>query len=171
MNIPSADRRAAPRDATVEVQCEVEAARTPGESRIADWVAATLGGIATDRDEVVVRIVAAAESRELNHSYRGKDRPTNVLSFPFEDPPGVSTRVLGDIVICADVVEREAAEQGKPLEAHYAHMVVHGVLHLCGHDHQEPAEAERMESLERELMARFGYADPYAPAAVSGAVG
>ena len=111
--------------------------------------------------EVTVRLVDEAESQELNHTYRGKDKPTNVLSFPFECPPGIELPLLGDLVICRQVVESEATEQGKPLMAHWAHMVVHGSLHLLGYDHIEDGEAEEMEALEIEFMAALGFANPY----------
>ena len=111
--------------------------------------------------EVTVRIVDEAESNELNLTYRGKDKPTNVLSFPFEAPPGLELPLLGDLVICRQVVEREAEEQGKPLMAHWAHMVVHGSLHLLGYDHIDDEEAEEMEQLERDIMQELGFADPY----------
>ena len=105
--------------------------------------------------------VDEAESHELNLTYRGKDKPTNVLSFPFEAPPGIEMPLLGDLIICRQVVEQEAKEQQKPLEAHWAHMVVHGSLHLLGYDHIEDNEAEEMESLETEIMLALGYEDPY----------
>ncbi|MGF7452848.1 rRNA maturation RNase YbeY [Pasteurella bettyae] len=111
--------------------------------------------------EITIRIVDEAESHDLNLTYRGKDRPTNVLSFPFECPEEVELPLLGDLVICRQVVEREASEQGKALLAHWAHMVVHGSLHLLGYDHIEDAEAEEMESLETEIMTRLGFEDPY----------
>ena len=111
--------------------------------------------------EVTVRLVDEAESQELNHTYRGKDKPTNVLSFPFECPPGIELPLLGDLVICRQVVESEATEQGKPLMAHWAHMVVHGSLHLLGYDHIEDGEAEEMEALEIEFMAALGFENPY----------
>lgn len=111
--------------------------------------------------EVTVRIVDSEESHELNRDYRGVDRPTNVLSFPFEAPPGMEIDLLGDLVICRQVVEREAKEQNKPLLAHWAHMVVHGSLHLLGYDHIEDDEAEEMESLETEIMQKMGFEDPY----------
>ncbi len=112
--------------------------------------------------EVTVRIVDEAESHELNHTWRGKDKPTNVLSFPFEAPPGIEDfPLLGDLIICRQVVEAEAAEQNKALEAHWAHMVIHGSLHLLGYDHIEDDEAEEMESLETEIMLALGYPDPY----------
>jgi len=111
--------------------------------------------------ELTVRIVDEEESQTLNRTYRAKDKPTNVLSFPFECPPGIELPLLGDLVICRQVVEREAAEQGKPLEAHWAHMVVHGSLHLLGYDHIDDEEAVEMESLEQEFMQALGFPDPY----------
>ena len=118
-------------------------------------------GVPQGEGEVCVRVVDETESRTLNRRYRGKDKPTNVLSFPadIELPEG---RVWGDIVICAPVVAAEAEAQGKALEAHFAHMVVHGVLHLLGYDHESGADAETMESLETEILGRFGIGDPYA---------
>ncbi|OBX03896.1 metal-binding heat shock protein [Gallibacterium genomosp. 3] len=111
--------------------------------------------------ELTIRIVDEAESHHLNFTYRGKDRPTNVLSFPFEVPEGIELPLLGDLVICRQVVEKEAAEQQISLEAHYAHLTVHGCLHLLGYDHIEDDEAEEMESLETEIMLGMGYQDPY----------
>ncbi|MEZ5559441.1 MAG: rRNA maturation RNase YbeY [Pseudomonadales bacterium] len=113
--------------------------------------------------ELCVRVVTAGESRQLNAAYRHIDKPTNVLSFP-ADVALPDVRVLGDIVVCAAVVAAEAAAQGKRLEDHFAHMIVHGVLHLLGYDHDQGDEAERMESLEREILGRFDIADPYQPA-------
>ncbi len=127
------------------------------------WLMAALEDLPPETG-VVIRVVDEAESRDLNATYRGKDRPTNVLSFPFEAPPGLPDEAadhLGDLVICAPVVRREAAAQGKPEDAHWAHMVVHGVLHLRGYDHIEAHEAELMEALERAILARLGYPDPY----------
>ena len=111
--------------------------------------------------EVTVRIVDESESHQLNLEYRGKDKPTNVLSFPFEVPMGIEMDLLGDLVICKQVVEQEAKEQSKPLMAHWAHMVVHGSLHLLGYDHIEDEDAEEMESLETEIMQSMGFDDPY----------
>ncbi len=112
---------------------------------------------------MTLRIVAAAEGRRLNRQWRGKDKPTNVLSFPAGEPlaPGDEAVSLGDIVICAPVIRREAGEQGKTLRAHWAHMVVHGVLHLLGYDHESERDAVIMEALERELLADRGFPDPY----------
>ncbi|MGY3569017.1 rRNA maturation RNase YbeY [Vibrio sp. SCSIO 43135] len=111
--------------------------------------------------EVTIRIVDSEESHTLNHQYRGKDKPTNVLSFPFEAPPGIELDLLGDLIICRQVVELEAEQQNKPVMAHWAHMVVHGTLHLLGYDHIEDDEAEEMESLETEIMHELGFEDPY----------
>jgi probable rRNA maturation factor len=113
---------------------------------------------------LTIRVVGAAESRRLNRTWRGKDQPTNVLSFPLgaTHAPRGEALELGDLAICAAVVAREAREQHKVLRAHWAHMVVHGVLHLLGHDHQHEREARRMEALEVQLLAGFGYPNPYA---------
>ncbi|OBX45533.1 rRNA maturation RNase YbeY [Haemophilus haemolyticus] len=132
----------------------------PTEEQIVQWATAAVQPEG-DEVEMTVRIVDEAESHELNLTYRGKDRPTNVLSFPFECPDEVELPLLGDLVICRQVVEREAAEQEKPLIAHWAHMVVHGSLHLLGYDHIEDDEAEEMESLETQIMQGLGFDDPY----------
>ena len=132
----------------------------PSEAQLQGWLEGTILGFQQEA-EVTVRIVDEEESRELNHTYRGKDKPTNVLSFPFEAPPGLELPLLGDLVICRQVVEAEAVEQGKTLDAHWAHMVVHGSLHLLGYDHIEDEEAEEMEQLERDIMQELGFADPY----------
>jgi probable rRNA maturation factor len=108
-----------------------------------------------------VRVVDSAESRRLDRAYRGKDKPTNVLSFPASPEERVASGVLGDLVICAPVVAREAHEQHKTLGAHWAHMVVHGTLHLLGYDHERPRDARTMEALEVEILRRLGFHDPY----------
>lgn len=144
----------------LEIQRASEAGDLPSEAQLARWAGAPLPA---DREplELVIRLVDEAESRRLNRDYRGIDKPTNVLSFPFEPPPEVPLPLLGDLVICAPVVVREAAEQGKPADAHWAHMVIHGVLHLLGYDHQTDDEARRMEQRERELLQRLHFSDPY----------
>ncbi|EEP99146.1 metalloprotease [Yersinia ruckeri ATCC 29473] len=114
-----------------------------------------------EESEVTIRVVDEAESHELNLTYRGKDKSTNVLSFPFEAPPEIELPLLGDLIICRQVVEQEAVEQNKALLAHWAHMVVHGSLHLLGYDHIVDDEAEEMESIETEIMQGLGYPDPY----------
>ncbi|HEY5781489.1 MAG TPA: rRNA maturation RNase YbeY [Lysobacter sp.] len=128
------------------------------------WVAAALANRIREAD-LAIRIVGSKEGRALNRHYRGKDYATNVLSFPAELPEGlpkdVKMPLLGDLVLCAPVVAREAKEQKKPLAAHYAHLTVHGALHLLGWDHDDEREAECMEQLEREILATMGIADPY----------
>ncbi|OOF65791.1 rRNA maturation RNase YbeY [Rodentibacter sp. Ppn85] len=132
----------------------------PTESQITQWATVAVQP-ESDNVEMTVRIVDEAESHKLNLIYRRKDRPTNVLSFPFDCPDEVELPLLGDLVICRQVVEREAIEQEKPLMAHWAHMVVHGSLHLLGYDHIEDEEAEEMEHLETQIMQNLGFADPY----------
>ncbi|MDF2784004.1 MAG: metal-binding heat shock protein [Pantoea eucrina] len=132
----------------------------PEETAFQRWLEAAVTPFQPE-SEVTIRLVDEAESHELNLTYRGKDKPTNVLSFPFEAPPGIELPLLGDLIICRQVVEQEAAEQGKSTEAHWAHMVVHGTLHLLGYDHIEDSEAEEMEALETEIMLALGYPDPY----------
>ncbi|MGV8941428.1 MAG: rRNA maturation RNase YbeY [Lysobacter sp.] len=128
------------------------------------WVAAALDGRIREAD-LAIRLVDTKEGESFNRHYRGKDYATNVLSFPADLPEGLPEGVkfplLGDLVICAPVVVREAAEQGKRLNAHYAHLTVHGVLHLLGWDHEDEREAECMEQLEREILATLGITDPY----------
>ena len=135
----------------------------PTDEEFGDWVSAALDGADAS---FAIRLIDEEESRRLNSQYRGKDRPTNVLSFPAQLPGEVLEQLpvppLGDLAICAPLVAREAGDQGKPVRHHWAHLTVHGVLHLRGHDHEDPADAERMESLERELLAGFGIPDPYA---------
>ena len=143
----------------LQIACEQESG-LPTAEQIEQWATAAVQP-QSDEVEMTVRIVDEAESHELNLNYRGKDRPTNVLSFPFECPDEVELPLLGDLVICRQVVEREAQEQDKPVMAHWAHMVVHGSLHLLGYDHIDDDEAEEMESLETQIMTGLGFADPY----------
>ena len=143
----------------LQMACEQETG-LPTAEQIEQWATAAVQP-QSDEMEMTVRIVDEAESHALNLNYRGKDRPTNVLSFPFECPDEVELPLLGDLVICRQVVEREAQEQDKPVIAHWAHMVVHGSLHLLGYDHIEDDEAEEMESLETQIMTGLGFADPY----------
>lgn len=135
----------------------------PDEQALREAATAALQAAAADDADIVqlsVRIVDEAESARLNAHYRDRDYPTNVLSFPADATmPGL--RVLGDLAICAAVVDREASEQGKTVAAHWTHMIVHGILHLLGFDHVDDDEAEQMEALERRIMAELGYDDPY----------
>lgn len=153
-------------DAVIDRQVAVTApadAALPDQQALARWA----GGVLAHHpdspgNEITVRFVTAEESQSLNRDYRGRDKPTNVLSFPFEAPPGIHLGLLGDLVICHAVVADEAHAQRKALADHYAHMVVHGTLHLLGYDHVDDDEADVMEQLEREILAGFGIADPYA---------
>ena len=150
----------------VSVSYALPRAGLPAAVSFRRWVAAALEGRIREAD-LAVRIVDDKEGRALNRHYRGKDYVTNVLSFPADIaegvklPKGVKMPLLGDLVICAPVVAREASEQQKALNAHYAHLTVHGTVHLLGWDHEDEREAECMEQLEREILAGLGIADPY----------
>jgi probable rRNA maturation factor len=148
----------------VSVSYALPRAGVPAANSFRKWVAAALHGRIREAD-LAIRLVDAREGRALNRHYRGKDYATNVLSFPAELPEGLPEGVrlplLGDLVLCAPVVAREAREQRKPLAAHYAHLTVHGVLHLLGWNHEDAREAECMEGLEREILAGLGIDDPY----------
>jgi probable rRNA maturation factor len=139
-------------DLSVQYACNREG--LPLRADFLRWARAALVG----GGRITIRLVEADEGRELNDEYRGKDYPTNVLSFPYEVEP----LVVGDIVICPSVVSREAIEQNKPRAAHYAHLTVHGMLHLQGWDHDNDDEARQMEDEERKILAALGYPDPYA---------
>lgn len=148
--------------ATIDLQLATEHEPCPTLSQLSKWVDATLAKVdANPESELTVRIVDTEESHSLNHQYRGFDKPTNVLSFPFEAPPGIELNLLGDLVICAPIVEKEAGEQAKPQIAHWAHLVVHGTLHLLGYDHIEDDEAEAMERLEIQILETLTYPNPY----------
>ena len=151
---------------SVHVQRIAEVTDAPTDAQFQCWVEA----VTTGREvaaAVTLRVISSAEMQMLNHQYRGKPRPTNVLSFPAAAPEGLPAEAwaecgeLGDIVFCAEVIRDEALEQGKALSAHWAHMTVHGVLHLLGYDHELAAEAEIMETEERQLLAAHGLPDPY----------
>jgi probable rRNA maturation factor len=132
----------------------------PSQEDFQSWVEAALTQYEKPF-ELTVRLVTNEESRQLNYQYRGKDKPTNVLSFPFEVPEGIELDLLGDLIICVPVVEQEALEQKKALIAHWAHMVVHGCLHLLGYDHIEDDEADEMEALETKIITALGFPAPY----------
>ena len=150
----------------VDVQVASDAAGIPASDDIRDWVERAVQAVNPGRDaDVSVRIVDEQEMQALNRNYRDQDKPTNVLAFPAGDagfvPPG-AVPLLGDIVVCAGVVAREADEQGKPPGHHWSHMLVHGTLHLLGHDHVTDSQAQAMEALERRILDSLGIADPYA---------
>lgn len=151
----------------MDVEIDLQAAyngsvECPDHDQVALWVSTVLAAHPDEtRNELTVRLVDNQESQHLNVTYRGKDKPTNVLSFPFEAPPGIPLPLLGDLVIAADVVAEEAAAQQKPLSHHWAHMIIHGTLHLLGYDHIDPDEAETMESIEIRLLAKLCIPDPY----------
>ena len=151
-------------ESNIVIQHAVSLEGIPSDERLLRFVEAALP--ADEAAEICLRVVDEAESRALNHEWRGKDSPTNVLSFPGSRPPGLPDDeplpgIRGDIVLCAPVIAREAAVQGKALGDHWAHLVIHGTLHLRGFDHIEEPAAERMEQLERELLEELGIDDPY----------
>lgn len=133
----------------------------PADNQFQEWIEIIMVAEKKPDTELTVRIVDETESAALNEEYRNKTGSTNVLSFPFECPDEVELNLLGDLVICAPVVEREAKQQGKQSQAHWAHMLVHGVLHLLGYDHLEDQDAEKMEAREVEIMALLGFSNPY----------
>ncbi len=145
----------------IAVQCAATARNVPASARIRQWARAALPADA----RVTIRIVGQAEGRLLNRSYRNRDYATNVLTFVFRDVAPLE----GDLALCAPVITREARAQRKTVAAHYAHMVVHGLLHLQGYDHENDRDAAAMERRERTLLARFGYPDPYRPVPARGA--
>lgn len=150
-------------DLTLDYQLADGIANVPDEEAIHTWVVTTLDYLQKNDKavELTVRIVATEEAQQLNHEFRGKDYATNVLSFPFNSPVELPVTLLGDLVICQTVVEREAEEQQKSAIAHWTHMVIHGTLHLLGYDHIEDNEAEEMEQIERNILASLNLSDPY----------
>lgn len=150
----------------IDLQLAINAPNLPGESDFTRWCATALAEAGCERAvEITVRLVDADESRTLNHEYRDKDKPTNVLSFPSDLPDFLLEQMdvvpLGDLVICVPVMAAEAIEQGKAAQDHWAHLTMHGTLHLLGYDHIEEADAEEMEALEVAALSRLGIADPY----------
>jgi probable rRNA maturation factor len=145
---------------TVEVSYGLPSAGLPDAALFRTWTAAAVAG-RRDAAEVSIHITDTVEGQALNLRYRHKDYATNVLSFQAEFPPGVNHPLIGDIVICAPVVAKEAADQGKTLGEHYAHLTVHGVLHLLGLDHETVAEARAMEAVEVQVLEKLGIQDPY----------
>ena len=144
----------------LDLQLASSASDLPDVTQFQRWLQAAILPF-QDEAEVTIRIVDEPESQQINLQYRGKDKATNVLSFPFQCPPGIELPLLGDLVICAGVVRAEAAEQNKPLAAHWAHMVVHGCLHLLGFDHINDADAEQMEAEEIQILQQLGISNPY----------
>ncbi len=144
----------------LELQVEGDFEALPSQKLFILWIEASLRRQCRKLEQSI-RIVDEAESQQLNRDFRGKDKPTNVLSFPADDTGFLPYDYLGDLVICAPVVEREAREQGKERIAHWAHMVVHGMLHLQGYDHEDDAQAAIMEALEIEILGMLGHTNPY----------
>ena len=155
-SIPNQDPRL---ELDLQVACEAPGLPDPGRFRA--WAMAALAG-RREAVELTIRVVDHAEGTQLNQRFRGRPGPTNVLSFPFDPPPGLPPQdLIGDLVICAPVVAREAQEQGKPEEAHWAHLVVHGTLHLLGYDHLTDPDAAAMEAMETVILAGLGFPSPY----------
>ena len=144
----------------VDLQVACDNKHVPSEENFQMWVNTALSQYNKDF-ELTIRLVNIEESQQLNSQYRSKDKPTNVLSFPFEVPEGIELDLLGDLIVCSDVVEKEAKDQNKPLLAHWAHMIIHGCLHLLGYDHINADEADEMEAIEIRLMAELGHKNPY----------
>ena len=145
----------------VEIQIEDRCPKGPDEGQLLGWIDTIFSVLKSPPTALTIRIVDEEEMKELNRRYRGKNRPTNVLSFPFEPLPNVHVDLLGDIVVCGPVVAREATTQKKSLMGHWAHMIVHGMLHLFGYHHETDYQAKRMEGVEQKLLARLGFSDLY----------
>ena len=145
----------------VDIQLADSSVKTPDAQHIRGWVAAVFTTLERSPLALTVRVVGEEEMAKLNRRYRGRNQPTNVLSFPIESLPGMHTDLLGDIVVCGPVVDREAAIQHKSPMGHWAHIVVHGMLHLFGYDHESDQEATAMETLEKSVLGRLGFSDPY----------
>lgn len=157
-------RAGPPAEPEIDIQAASNAPGIPGEDEIRAWIGRAIAGAGRCAGELAVRIVDAEEMRGLNREFRGKDKATNVLSFPAGNIDGLPPEAglaLGDLVICAPVLESEALEQGKPLGDHWAHILVHGTLHLLGFDHESPVDADEMEALETTILAACGIPDPY----------
>ncbi len=145
----------------IDLQNVCDADKLPPIELFQQWVDTVLTAVTKQEFELTIRLVNIDESQQLNKQYRQKDKPTNVLSFPFEVPDGIDLNLLGDLVICAHVVEQEANAQNKALFDHWAHMVIHGCLHLLGYDHINDTDANEMESLEIEILAKQSIRNPY----------
>lgn len=153
-------------DLQIEQQNPAGWSHTPSPDELKSWVAATLAAVEYERSraELAVRLVSADESATLNQRFRDRAGPTNILSFPAQVPESVDLPLLGDLVVCVDLVETEAKAQNKPVQHHLCHLVVHGILHLLGHDHQGDEEAARMEAMEIDVLQGMGIANPYVQA-------
>jgi len=145
---------------TLEIQNESESLFIPKKKQFKHWLDAVLKNDNQD-SEIVIRIVDEVEMIQFNEQYRNKKGSTNILSFPFEIPDGVKSELLGDLLVCAPVVEREAGQQNKKLEQHWAHLIIHGILHLLGYNHIVDVEAEEMEALEINILSTIGINNPY----------
>ena len=145
----------------IDIESNSQSQQIPALAELEGWISAALQSQEFEDAEVSVYIVDEEEGQELNAQYRGKEYPTNVLSFPADIAEEVGIPLLGDLVVCAPVVEREAQEQGKALQAHWAHMLIHGTLHLVGFDHIEDDDADTMEALETQIVTGLGYPAPY----------
>jgi len=145
----------------VDLQIACEETKLPSLELFQRWVDITLATVTDQVFELTIRLVTIEESQQLNKQYRGKDKPTNVLSFPFEVPDGVELNLLGDLIICIEVMKQEAQEQNKALFDHWAHLVIHGCLHLVGFDHISETEALEMESIEIAILEKLGINNPY----------
>jgi probable rRNA maturation factor len=148
----------------IDLQVACTPTELPTKEQFQLWVDTALAEVSSEPKqefELTIRLVNNEESQQLNMQYRGKDKPTNVLSFPFEVPEGVELNLLGDLIICIEVMKQEAQEQNKALFDHWAHLVIHGCLHLVGFDHISDTEAVEMESIETSILKKLGISDPY----------
>lgn len=147
-------------DLMLDLQLACEFENLPSEAQFQLWAEHALTQL-REEAELTIRIADEHESQELNSQYRGKDKPTNVLSFPFDAPPGIELPLIGDLIICPQVVYQESVEQEKTFHDHFAHMVIHGCLHLLGFDHINEQDAVEMETIEKQILASLNIADPY----------
>lgn len=145
---------------TLDLQLACDFDNLPSFEQFELWANSALAELKPDA-ELTIRISESAESQQLNHEYRGKNKPTNVLSFPFDAPPGIELPLIGDLIICPDIVKAESIEQEKTFHDHFAHMVIHGCLHLMGYDHIDEEDALEMETLEKNVLAKLDISDPY----------
>lgn len=146
--------------ANIILQKIIKTNSTPTKKQFAAWIDPALP-VNKKNHEIVIRIVDTKEITQINKKYRSKNQPTNIISFPFEQHQGIKTNILGDLIICAPLVKQEAKLQHKTIKDHWAHLVIHGTLHLLGYDHIKDGEAEKMERLEIKLLKKIGIANPY----------